>query len=116
MTTFCSKHNIERKRLKNGKTVCIVCNRERVYKWRKDAKQKLVEIHGNKCKICGYNKCNRALQFHHVDPKNKSFSISAFNSVLNWDKMLEESYKCILLCSNCHAELEDGLIDYEPQN
>lgn len=64
---------------------------------------------GGKCKLCGYNKCHRALHFHHLDPDKKSFGISEKGSTHSWDKMVEESKKCVLLCSNCHAEVESGL-------
>ena len=31
---------------------------------------------GAKCQICGYDKCQNALQFHHIDPSKKKFAIS----------------------------------------
>lgn len=46
---------------------------------RKLMKEKCVEYMGGKCKICGYNKCNSALEFHHLDPNNKEFQISSRN-------------------------------------
>jgi hypothetical protein len=30
--------------------------------------------------------------------------------------MLDEAKKCVLLCANCHYEVEDGLIDLEVLN
>lgn len=53
---------------------------------------------------CGYDRCPRALVFHHRDPKTKSFSLSA-NMNRAWAKLEEEAKKCDLLCSNCHMEL-----------
>lgn len=107
----CKVHGITEHCLwKNKYPVCVECNRQRVYQWRRDAKEKLVEAHGGACKNCGYNKCKRALQFHHLDPESKKFSISAFSSCMNYSKLLEESNKCILLCANCHAEIEDGCL------
>ena len=38
---------------------------------RRKFKQKAVEYKGGKCVVCGYNKCNRALEFHHTDPTTK---------------------------------------------
>lgn len=73
---------------------------------RQKIKEKSIEYKGGKCEKCGYNKCNRALEFHHLDPKEKDFTISKY-SVLSWDKIKKELDKCILICSNCHRELHD---------
>ena len=43
--------------------------------WRKNTKQKLIEGFGGKCQICDYNKSNSALEFHHINPAEKDFSI-----------------------------------------
>ena len=69
-----------------------------------------IEYLGGKCAICGYDKCLRALSFHHIDPSTKSFGISG-NHCLSWEKIKNELDKCILLCSNCHMELEDNLFN-----
>ncbi len=62
--------------------------------------------------MCGYDRCHRALHFHHIDPSRKEFT---FGKVManpkSWDKIVTEMRKCALLCANCHAELHDGLID-----
>jgi predicted HNH restriction endonuclease len=57
---------------------------------------------GKKCSKCGYDKNSAALQFHHIDPKTKSFN---FGNVANksWKSISSELDKCILLCANCHA-------------
>ena len=83
----------------------------RLKEWRRNTKQKLVEALGSQCQICTYNKCNSALDFHHIDPAEKDFSISSCSkNAAAWDKIIQEVKKCILLCSNCHRELHDGLI------
>lgn len=71
--------------------------------------RKLLEAHGGACVICGYDRCDRALAFHHVDPSTKSFSISANRKVMGFPGLYEETKKCILVCSNCHAEIEAGI-------
>lgn len=75
----------------------------------------LLNYKGGKCQRCGYNKCNRALEFHHIDPSKKDFGISK-NINRNIEDLKREVDKCILLCSNCHAEVhqelyEQGLIN-----
>jgi 5-methylcytosine-specific restriction endonuclease McrA len=62
----------------------------------------------NGCAICGYDKCKRALHFHHINPKDKKFSIVIDNiRRKKTNDMVNELNKCILLCSNCHMEIEE---------
>jgi hypothetical protein len=70
-----------------------------------DKKIKLIEMAGGGCIVCGYNKCNRALTFHHRDPATKSFGLSV-NHLWSkaWETVLLEFKKCDLMCANCHAE------------
>ena len=67
------------------------------------------------CAKCGYNKDAQALQFNHIDPKQKRFLLAqkAHKMVLNRDtkgkqKLKEELNKCEVVCANCHA-----IITYE---
>ena len=73
-----------------------------------DKKRLLVDAKGGKCSSCGYGKCLSALTFHHTDRGLKSFTISA-NLGLPMDVLEKETAKCILLCLNCHAEVNQGL-------
>ena len=68
-------------------------------------KLELIAIKGEQCERCGYKKNYSALEFHHVKPVSKRFQLD-LRSLSNrkWDAVLEEAEKCILLCSNCHAE------------
>lgn len=68
----------------------------------------LIEYKGGKCERCGYNKSMRALEFHHLDPSEKDFGISKQIN-RNIDDLKKEVDKCILLCSNCHAEIHEEL-------
>ena len=74
----------------------------------KRVKEKLIEYKGGKCQICGYNKCNRALEFHHLDPTQKDFTISG--GTKSFEKIKSEVDKCIMVCANCHREIHEGLI------
>jgi hypothetical protein len=79
-----------------------------VYKFQKirwkDRKRKAVELFGGKCCICGYNKNLAALEFHHKDPSIKEFSWNKLR-LRNWESVIGELKKCILVCSNCHKEI-----------
>ncbi len=65
----------------------------------------LIEVKGGKCLRCGYARNHAALDFHHIDPESKVFALD-LRALSNrkWEKVLEEVEKCVLLCSNCHAE------------
>lgn len=77
-----------------------------VKKHRKKVKLKAVEYLGGKCSECGYDKNYASLDFHHIDPSQKDFSISS-NSYFPWDTIKTELDKCILLCRNCHGEIHN---------
>lgn len=64
---------------------------------------------GGKCEHCGYDKYLGALDFHHCDPSKKDFTIGDKKYKLK--DCIEETKKCILICSNCHRELHAKLWD-----
>lgn len=102
---FCKKHGLTEFGAKNAKRLrCKKCSVEAVSKRRKELKQKAIVLKGGSCQKCGYNKCVDALQFHHRNPSEKEFSISANRHVISWEKLKIELEKCDLLCANCHAE------------
>lgn len=101
-------------------TKCVVCGREYLYdrkkghcttkcnscvvNTRKDAiKIRAVIYKGGCCELCGYANCLKALEFHHIDPSKKIFSISG-SHCRKWESIRAELDKCQLLCSNCHKE------------
>jgi len=67
------------------------------------------EYKGNKCAICEYQRCPRALSFHHIDPTQKGFGISVKGLTRSWEKIKIELDKCVLICANCHMEVHDGI-------
>ena len=79
--------------------------------FRKNRKQNLVKISGGKCNLCGYDKTFSALEFHHINPDEKKYGISASGTCHSIESDLEEVQKCILVCANCHREIHDGLYD-----
>lgn len=69
-------------------------------------KLNLVKLLGGCCSKCGYDKNLAALIFHHIRPKEKMFGLSVpLLRRYTWKACLIEAKKCILLCSNCHAEM-----------
>lgn len=87
-------------------------NVQRVINWRKRTKQRMVDSMGGCCQICGYKKCNDALDFHHIDPTQKEFAFGKIrSSIQGWNTIVKELRKCILLCKNCHHEVHDGITE-----
>ena len=79
-----------------------------VIDWRKRTKVKLVEYKGGKCCKCGYNKSIKALEFHHINPNEKDFTISGKS--WSFEKLKREVDKCVLLCANCHIETHEEIL------
>jgi predicted HNH restriction endonuclease len=78
-------------------------NRLTVERMRK-LKEKCVAYKGGKCSKCGYNKFVEALEFHHINPEEKSLSLSTGKGY-SFEKVKDELDKCILVCANCHREI-----------
>jgi len=72
---------------------------------RRKVKLQCIEYKGGRCSVCGYDKCPAALEFHHMDPLKKDFGISSNGASRSFEKCKSEIDKCILVCSNCHAEI-----------
>ena len=85
---------------------------ERCKKTRQERKACLIKLKGGKCCMpgCGYNKCHASLVFHHLEPEKKSFGIGD-RKFAPFEELLKEADKTILVCSNCHGEVHEGLHD-----
>ena len=81
-----------------------------VIKRRKKVKQMAIDYKGGCCEVCGYNKYNGALEFHHLDPNEKDFGLGEKGYCTSWVKVKSELDKCVMLCANCHREVHAGLI------
>jgi hypothetical protein len=93
----------------SGRVRCKLCRQERVSEWRRRAKGRLVKEAGGACQICGYDRCQAALEFHHLEPAKKSFALSLRGVTRSMAELRREAAKCILLCATCHAEVEAGV-------
>lgn len=95
----------------NQRSCCYDCMPDGVQLLRGDFLAKIKQQRGGKCERCGYDTCIKALEFHHLDPSQKDFTIS--NDHFKLKEAVEESKKCILICANCHRELHDGMWNIE---
>jgi hypothetical protein len=99
----CIDCDSDKKRLMNKARQCVMGDRKRI----------LVELKGNKCKICAKSYPLPCYDFHHRDPSTKEHNLGKLfirdlkdDSWLTW--VLPEVDKCDLLCSNCHRILHYG--------
>lgn len=115
-----------RRKKKDGshgyQSYCLICNSEYKKSYYKQNKKKIIDKNKKKklenretfyrikedlkCSKCGYNKNSSALHFHHIDPKNKTDSITnMIKEGMSHESIINEIEKCEVLCANCHAEV-----------
>ena len=94
---------------------CVRCRSAAVSKRRRTIKATLVQELGGACQICGYSRCLAALEFHHLVRAEKSFSLSQEGVTRSLERARVEAQKCVLLCGNCHAEVEAGVVSVAPR-
>jgi transcriptional regulator with XRE-family HTH domain len=106
----CKKHGLTRHvSIKSERRLrCSRCSVEAVERRRRKVKDMLIAEAGGKCLICGYSRHPAALQFHHLDPAIKSFGLGVRGITRSLARLRAEAAKCVLLCANCHAEVEVG--------
>ncbi len=118
--SLCSKekHSSEFYITKAGvsKSCCKKCfsekysktKRERVARFRKKMKKRCIDYKGGSCQLCSYNKFDSAMDFHHLDPSQKDFTISGkITTLTNFGNIRPELDKCVLLCCRCHREIHE---------
>lgn len=59
------------------------------------------------CQRCGYNKCARALQFHHPNDDKEHDVARMVAKGKNMELIKAEIKKCVCVCANCHMEIHD---------
>ena len=57
-----------------------------VDKRRKDIKKMSLEYKGGVCENCGYNKCETALVFHHIESDGKDFGVASKGYTRSWER------------------------------
>jgi hypothetical protein len=89
-----------KKRIHSWCKKCLCENHNKRWIERKIEAMKLFD---SKCCKCGYCKNYAALEFHHLDPKEKDFVWVKLRQ-MKWSQIVCELKKCVLLCANCHRE------------
>jgi hypothetical protein len=108
----CSTHGLTRHVViaSERRLRCAKCRSQAVSRRRRKVKEILISEAGGNCILCGYDRNAAALHFHHLDPKTKSFSLGVRGITRSLEKLRAEARKCVLLCANCHAEVEVGAV------
>lgn len=110
MMLECSRHRLTefRRRVSWGYR-CARCRSDAVSARRRRVKEILVADAGGACVLCGYDRFIGALEFHHLDRDQKRFALSHRGVARSLERARGEAKKCVLVCSNCHAEIEGGM-------
>ena len=105
--------------LRRGTTKSCGCERkkakqtsgEAVTNFRQRIKIALVGANNGKCAICGIKDSVVIYDFHHLNPKMKSFGLASSVTTRSKQAYADEAKKCAMLCSNCHRKVEIGLLE-----
>ena len=122
-TRFCSRckkdvktENFHQRRGRlNSATYCKPCTSEQTIERMRKLKLQMIDYKGGCCQRCGYDKYQGALEFHHLNPKEKDFNPSQLKRYTFDDKTKFELDKCILVCANCHREIHHELKQKEKE-
>jgi transposase-like protein len=108
-TFKCERHGVTEFVLEGcGYYRCKRCRSAAVARRRRTIKCQLVEEAGGACAVCGYSRWLGALQFHHVESHSKEFHLAQGGYSRSIARSRAEMKKCVLLCANCHSEVEGG--------
>lgn len=84
--------------------ICKRCHTDRRIKKRELYKLMVYKYKGGKCEHCGYSEWYGALDLHHIEPTGDAKTRPDWRG-MSFDRMIEYSDQCLLICTNCHREL-----------
>mgnify|MGYP001262616954 CR=1 FL=1 len=94
------------------KYTCGSCHNRYAQEKGKENRKYIIEKLGGGCLVCGYDKCDNALEVHHLysEKKDKNWRTSR-----GWSKgrIDDEINDCVILCSNCHREHHAGVLSLD---
>jgi predicted HNH restriction endonuclease len=94
---------------KDTTAYCKPCTSVQTVERQRAFKKQCIAYLGGCCEKCSYDKCDAAMEFHHVDPSKKDFNISQVKSTTFSSDVKVELDKCWLVCANCHREIHHEL-------
>lgn len=107
--TICGKLFYPKTAAANQRKCCYECAPEGKQLTRSEFLNVIRKQKGSKCQRCGYDTYLGALDFHHIDPTIKEFTVG--NRDFKLEECVEEIKKCVMICANCHRELHNNLWD-----
>lgn len=118
---ICSKCGVEKpktefhknKKSKDGlASWCKECNKSNAFERRENIKRFLFRYKSNNpCIKCGETDARR-LQFHHVNPANKKYTIAdMIRGRCSMKLIKHEISKCVILCEDCHVSCHKNEFD-----
>jgi hypothetical protein len=87
--------------------LCRPCYSAWTSQYQKAKRQEAKALIGDRCAICGYDKCQRALCLHHIDPSEKQL-YSRKTGQASHTEVRRHPERFQLLCANCHAEIHEA--------
>lgn len=105
-------HSVYRNGNSGNREYCNKCQTEKVMERVEKHREMAYNEFGRECKVCKYNRCLNALEYHHLDPNKKDGQPSKI-MYRSWENIKKELSGCIILCANCHREVHAGLINIE---
>ena len=126
-TKICKKcgRELPLDQFETGRNQCKDCRRE----YRRQRRKEHPEIHRAQairhqekqgewlnsiktpCIVCGESE-PLCIDFHHLDPTEKEFTIGKHRS-RSKEWLMSEIQKCVCLCANCHRKVHGGLINLD---
>jgi len=110
------------RRKNNFSGYCRRCISRRTTERQRKLKKMMIDYKGGRCQNpeCstpgGYDRSINGLEFHHIDPIKKEFTLSQVRLCKMTDKIKEELDKCLLLCANCHREVHEQIVVERQKN
>jgi hypothetical protein len=85
--------------------ICRKCSKRKWRRIEKDQRKQLILDWGGKCKVCGYNKCVAALNFHHKDSSEKYEWNVKGKAGASIREIKSHPERFELVCVRCHVEI-----------
>lgn len=110
MQKFCSQNCREKfwMKLNSKNPIWIVYHRLNSAKVARKRREFLLSQTSLECQKCGYYKCLKALEFHHINREEKDYDTNrlSYKLVLQIIEDFKKG-KVRVLCANCHREEEE---------
>ena len=88
---------------KKKRRMAYEANKDKQNEQAKSRYAAIMDGHKGACVICGESR-PACIDFHHIDPAEKSFTIGGHIAGHTEDEIGAEVAKCVCVCANCHRD------------